>query len=65
MMRGRKMKVTCNSTCGSLHLPQDLACIWCKPSIVRSLHKGVTPRNIKSVFNLELKRGQIIVELKK
>ena len=46
MMRGRKMKVTCNSTCGSLHLPQDLACIWCKPSIVRSLHKGVTPRNI-------------------
>ena len=35
------------STCGSLGLPPDLACIWCVPSISRPLQKGIAPRKIK------------------
>ena len=42
-----KKKLTRNATCGSLGLPQDLACEWCKPSISRALKKGIEPKRIK------------------
>ena len=38
--------ITRRSTCGTLRLPYKLACIFCKPSILKAETSGKTPRRI-------------------
>ena len=41
------VKITRNSSCGSLCLPVDLACVFCKPTINRYILTGNPPKKIK------------------
>ena len=42
-----QIKVTRQSSCGSLGLPPDLSCQYCQPSIIKALQTGTVPRKIK------------------
>ena len=46
MYKGQK-SITRNTTCGSLNLPVNLACQYCKPTITKALSKGIVPKIIK------------------
>ena len=35
------------ASCGTLELPHDMACFFCKPSISEADPKGSTPRKLK------------------
>ena len=46
MYKGQK-SITRNTTCGSLNLPVNLACQYCKPTITKALSKGIAPKKIR------------------
>ena len=60
--------VTRHSSCGELNLPHlspdNLACIYCKPSIIKTLEKGGRPKRINK-YSQPWASGQIIVNLQR